>query len=134
MLNTGTGMLNQSINTNLYSAPSRYLLTHIHAYTHACIHLSLQEDLSYVFVWGVLSGSFCLEGFVWGAFCQLPRMSEYICYIRKLNITINFRFHIYDTIFLKCDVTSLLTLLPLSHLLGPLHFERDVPYGRPFTG
>src|SRR6218665_1333540 len=38
----------------------------------------------------------CLEGFVRGGFCPFPLLSEYICYNRKLNITLNFLFHIYD--------------------------------------
>src|SRR6218665_1881802 len=36
---------------------------------------------------GVLSGVFCLEGFVRVGFCPLPLLSQYICYNRKLNIT-----------------------------------------------
>src|SRR6218665_3950441 len=48
--------------------------------------------------WGFLSGGFCqgvfcLEGFVWGGFCPFPFLSECICYNRKLNITLNFMFH-----------------------------------------
>src|SRR6218665_4040476 len=39
---------------------------------------------------------FCLEGFVRGWFLSVPLLSEYICYIRKLNITLNFMFHMYD--------------------------------------
>src|SRR6218665_180525 len=53
-----------------------------------------------VFVWKVSSG----VGFV-----HPPLMSEYIHYNRKLNITFNFRFHMYE-FFLK-SVTS--------HALGP---------------
>src|SRR6218665_2207847 len=48
----------------------------------------------------------CLEGFVRGGFCLSPLLSEYIHYNRKLNITFNFRFHMYMyEFFLKCDVT-----------------------------
>ena len=36
---------------------------------------------------------FSLEGFVRGSFCPFPLPSEYICYYRKLTITLNFRFH-----------------------------------------
>src|SRR6218665_4051845 len=54
--------------------------------------------------WGFLSRGllsegqrvFCLEGFVRGGFCPFPLLSEYICYSRKLNITLNLRFHMYD--------------------------------------
>src|SRR6218665_4211787 len=45
---------------------------------------------------GVLSEVFSLEGFVRGGFCSFPLLSEYICYNKKLNITLNFRFHIND--------------------------------------
>ena len=52
---------------------------------------------------GVLSGGlcqrvFCLEGSIRG-FCPFPLLSEYICYNRKLNITLNFMFHVYDKKF-----------------------------------
>jgi len=38
---------------------------------------------------GFLSGGFvfCLEGFVRGAFCPFPLLSECMCYNRKLHIT-----------------------------------------------
>ena len=39
---------------------------------------------------------FCLEGFVRGGFCPFPLLSEYICYNRKLNITLNFGIHMYN--------------------------------------
>src|SRR6218665_1215301 len=59
---------------------------------------------------GFLSGGFCqegfcLEGFVRGGFCPFPLQSEYICYNRKVNITVNFMFHI--CMIKKCiSVTS----------------------------
>src|SRR6218665_3689831 len=49
-----------------------------------------------VFVRGLLSGVFCLEGFVRGGFCPYPLLSEHICYNRKLKITLNFVFQMYD--------------------------------------
>src|SRR6218665_3931379 len=53
---------------------------------------------------GFCQGVFCLEGFVRGGFCPFPLLSQYICYNRKLNITLNFMFHMYDK---KCiSVTS----------------------------
>src|SRR6218665_329084 len=73
------------------------------------------------FLFGVCLGVFCLEGFVRGGFCPSPLLSEYIHYNRKLNITFNFSFHMYE-IFLKCDVTCSWSPSPchkLSHLLGP---------------
>src|SRR6218665_2046708 len=48
----------------------------------------------------VFTGVFCLEGFVRGGFCPSRLLSEYIHYNRKLNITFNFSFHMYE-IFLK---------------------------------
>src|SRR6218665_1743995 len=54
---------------------------------------------------GVCQGVFCLEDFVRGGFCPFPLiLSEYICYHRKLNITLNFMFHMYDKKF--TSVTS----------------------------
>ena len=56
--------------------------------------------------WGFLSGGFrqsvfWLEGFVRGGFCTFPLLSEYNCYNRKLNITLNFMFHMYDKKFIS---------------------------------
>ena len=63
-------------------------------------------------------------------------MSEYICYNRKLNITLNFMFRMYDQ---KCTSVTSHALDPpsschkLSHLLGPPPLERDLLYGRPLS-
>src|SRR6218665_2250652 len=61
---------------------------------------------------GVCQGVFCLEGFVRGGFYPFPLLSEYICYDRKLNITLNFMFHMYDKKIYKCDVTCSLPPSP----------------------
>src|SRR6218665_3718599 len=45
---------------------------------------------------GFCQGVFCLEGFVRGGFCPFSLLSECICYNRKVNITLNFMFHMYD--------------------------------------
>src|SRR6218665_3539595 len=45
---------------------------------------------------GFYQGVFCLEGFVRGGFCPFSLLSEYICYKRKVNITLNFMFQMYD--------------------------------------
>src|SRR6218665_1666460 len=86
------------------------------------------------FLFGVCLGVFCLEGFVRGGFCTSLVLSEYIHYNRKLNITFNFRFHMYE-FFLKSVMSHALRppspCHKLSHLLGPLPLERDVLYGRP---
>src|SRR6218665_1065863 len=44
----------------------------------------------------IVRGGFCPWGFVRVGFCPFPLLSQYICYNRKLNITLNFMFHIYD--------------------------------------
>jgi len=54
-------------------------------------------------------------------FCPFPLLSEYIYYNRKVNITLNFMFHIYDKKCYKRDVTCYWTpplCYKLSHLLG----------------
>jgi len=51
---------------------------------------------------------------------SVPVLSEYTCYIRKLNITLNFMFRMYDKKIIS--VTSHALYPPchkLSHLLGP---------------
>src|SRR6218665_3923264 len=88
---------------------------------------------------GFLSGGFCqevfcLEGFVQGSFCPFPFLSEYICYNRKVNITLNFMFHMYDK--KSISVTSHVPdPLPLSQIVTPSRtpspLERDVLYRRP---
>src|SRR6218665_1148514 len=88
------------------------------------------------FLFGGLSGIFCLKGFVRGGFCPSPFLSEYIHYNRKLNITFNFRFHMYE-IFFKCDVTCSWIPFPPSQTVTPSRapspLERDVHYVRPLT-
>src|SRR6218665_265760 len=71
----------------------------------------------------------CLEDFVRGGFCPSPLLSEYIRNNRKLNITFNFRFYMYEIFCLKRD-DMLLDPSPchkLSHLLGP-HPPSSVTY------
>ena len=46
-----------------------------------------------------------LSGFCPDWFCPFPLLSQYICYNRKLNITLNFMFHMYDKNLYKHDVT-----------------------------
>ena len=82
---------------------------------------------------GVSVGGFCLGFFVWKVwsgvgFCPFPLLSEYVCYYGKLNITLNFRFHMYDNKFES--VTSQALGLPchkLSHFLWPT-FPSSVTY------
>src|SRR6218665_1867374 len=83
--------------------------------------------------WGLfMSGRFCP-----GWILSVLVLSEYICYIRKLNITLNFMFRMYDK---KCiSVTShALYPSPLSQTVTPSRtpppLERDVLYGRPLCG
>ena len=88
----------------------------------------------------IVRRGFCSEGFVRGSFvrkvlsgggfCPFPLLSEYICYNRKLNITLNFMFHIYDKKCYKCDITYFTP--SLCHTFSdPLPLEHDVLYGRP---
>src|SRR6218665_917888 len=79
---------------------------------------------------------FCLEGFVRSSFCPFPLLSEYICYNRKLNITLNFRFHMYDKKIISVTSQALDPSPQPSHKLShlsrtPYPLERDVLYGRP---
>src|SRR6218665_86020 len=72
----------------------------------------------------------CLEGFVRGGFCPSPLPSEYIRNNRKLNITFNFGFHMYEKNFEKCDITcSWIPPTPVTNchtFLDPLPLESDI--------
>src|SRR6218665_3545817 len=48
----------------------------------------------------IVSGGFARVGF-----CPFPLLSQYICYNRMLNITLNFMFRMYDKNLYKRDVT-----------------------------
>src|SRR6218665_1050757 len=84
----------------------------------------------------IVRGGFCPGSFVRVGFCPFPLLSQYICYNRKLNITLNFMFHIC-MIKMCISVTSHALDPPppvtnchtFSDPLPPL--ERDVLYGRP---
>src|SRR6218665_2937072 len=51
---------------------------------------SLSQLFVEVFVRGFCPGWFLYGGFVRVGFCPFPLLSQYICYNRKLNITLNF--------------------------------------------
>src|SRR6218665_1578427 len=68
-----------------------------------------------VFVLGVLSEDLLTGRFYPGWFLSVSVLSEYI---RKLNITLNFMFRMYDNFFYKCDVTCSFPL-PLSQTVTP---------------
>src|SRR6218665_3335668 len=73
-----------------------------------------------------LSGRFCRVGF-----CPFPLLSQYICYNRKLNITLNFMFHMYDKICISVTSHALDPLPPVTNchtFSDPLPLERDVLY------
>src|SRR6218665_3825178 len=73
-----------------------------------------------VFVLGVCQRSLLPGRFCPGWFLSVLVPSEYICYIKKLNITLKFMFRMYNKKIYKCDVTCSLPLChKLSHLLGP---------------
>src|SRR6218665_1342756 len=85
------------------------------------------------FLFGGLSGGFLSGRFRPGGFCPFPLLSEYIHYNRKLNITFNFRFHMYEFFY---SVTShAFGPPPLSQTVTPSRtpfpLECDVLYGRP---
>jgi len=89
--------------------------TYIYLYREVC--LSSRGVLSGVFCPGV----FCLDGFVWGGFCPSNLLSEYIRYNRKLNITLNLRFHMHAKNLKSVTPHALRLFLchKLSYLLGP---------------
>ena len=75
----------------------------------------------------LLSGRFCPGWF----FYPFPLLSENICYDRKLNITLNFMFHMCDK---KCISVTSHALYPPPVTNGHTFSaprERDVLYGRP---
>ena len=53
----------------------------------------------------IVRGGYCPGGLGRVGFCPFPLLSQYICYNRKLNITLNFMFHMYDKNLYKRDVT-----------------------------
>src|SRR6218665_1433086 len=90
--------------------------------------------------WGFLAGVFCpwvfrLEGFIRHGFCPSPLLSEYIHYNRKLSITFNFRFHMYEKNLKSVTSHAIGLPLPLSQTVTPSRtpcpLELDILYGRP---
>src|SRR6218665_171459 len=79
---------------------------------------------------GLLTGVSCVESFVRGDFCPFPLLLEYICYNRKLKITLDFMFHMYDKKFVSVTPHALdpLHCHKLLHLLGPPHSPSSVTY------
>ena len=80
------------------------------------------------------SRRFLSRGFCPGWFLSVFLLSQYICYNKKLNITLNFMFHMYDKNLYKRDVTCSLPLPAVTNchtFSDPLPLERDVLYGRP---
>src|SRR6218665_2094510 len=75
------------------------------------------------FLFGILSEGLLSGRFGPGWFLSIPFLSEYICYDRKLNITLNFMFHMYNKIFISVTSHALyprpLPCHKLPHLLGP---------------
>src|SRR6218665_2331393 len=80
------------------------------------------------------SQRFLSGGFVRVGFCPFLLLSQYICYNRKLNITLDFMFHIYMIKICISMTSHALDPLPLSHLLGPpptplsMTYFMDGPY------
>src|SRR6218665_159663 len=69
-------------------------------------------------LFGGLSGGFLSGRFRPGWFLSVPLLSEYINYNRKLNITFNFRFHMYE-FFLESVTSHALGPPPLSQTVTP---------------
>src|SRR6218665_784134 len=72
--------------------------------------------------WGFCPGV-CQGSFVWkvlsGWFLSVPVLSEYICYNKKFNITLNFMCPMYDNKIYKCDITCSLPPSSLSQTVTP---------------
>src|SRR6218665_1309594 len=68
-----------------------------------------------VFVLGVCQRSLLPGRFCSGWFLSVLVLSEYICYIRKLNITLNFMFRMDDKNIYKCDLTCSLPPSPVTN-------------------
>ena len=84
----------------------------------------------FIFNWCFCQGVFCLEGFVPGGFCPFPLLSEYICYSRELNITLNFMFHMYDKNCISVTSHALYPLPPVTNchtFSDPLTYFMDGP-------
>src|SRR6218665_3277105 len=88
---------------------------------------------------GFLFGGFCQGVFVWKVLSGVvfPVLSEYICYIRKLNNSLNFMFRMYDNFF-RSVTSHALYHLPLSQTVAPsrtpspssVTYFMDVPLDR----
>src|SRR6218665_1199624 len=76
---------------------------------------------------GGFPGVSCLEGFVRGGFCLFPLLSECICYNRKLNITLNFMFHMYDKEYISVTSRHML-LTPLPPVTNCHTFSEPLPH------
>src|SRR6218665_913948 len=74
--------------------------------------------------WGFCQRVFSREGFVRCGFCPFPLLSEYICYNRTLNITLNFRFYMHDKKFISVMSQA---LDPLPHVTNCQTFSDPSP-------
>jgi len=108
-------------NTSHISDTSRFLVGLVQKTRTKAICTNSLSIVRAGFCPGVLSGGLLSEGFVLGGFCPFPLLSEYICYNRKLNITWNFMFHMYDKKFISVTSHALdpSPCHKLSHFLGP---------------
>ena len=81
------------------------------------------------------TSSFVWKVFVRGGFYPYSLLLKYICYNRKLKITLNFMFHISDKNFFISVTSHALDPHPSvtnCHTFSdPLPLERDVLYGQP---
>src|SRR6218665_4029719 len=72
--------------------PSRYLVGLVQT-PDKCPLYKISQLFAGFLSGGFCQGVLCLEGFIRGDFCPFPLLSEYICYNRKLNVTLDFMFH-----------------------------------------
>ena len=127
--------------TSFVPLPLSHFVTHLGPpiFSSTCIHNVFTGGFVLVrggFLPGGLSGVFCLEGFVRGGFCPSIFLSECIHYNRKLNITFNFRFHMYEMFFESVTSHALgppfLSPVTNCHTFSdPRPLERDILYGWP---
>src|SRR6218665_1791992 len=89
----------------------QFLVVHayIHVFTGACVS---SRGILFGVCLGFLSGRFRPGWFL----SVLPSVRMHPLQQQKLNITFNFRFHMYE-FFLKCDVTCSWTPIPVNRLL-----------------
>ena len=106
--------------------PPKKYVTHLGPHPDFLVGLVQKPEQKplYKFSLNCLSGRVCqrvlgLEGFVRGGFCPFLLLSQNICYNRKLSITLNFMFNMYDKKCISVTSHALDPLCPLSQTFTP---------------